>query len=68
MMRATLEKGEMKNIAIGALAVMVIGWIILAASLVIGPVWVLAVGLLLVLIGGVGAVVTTRRYKRKVGR
>ena len=67
-MRATLEKGEMKTIAIGALAVMVIGWITLAASLVVGPVWVLAVGLLLVLVGGVGAVVTTRRYKRQARR
>jgi hypothetical protein len=58
----------MKTIAIGALAVMVIGWVTLAASLVIGPVWVPAVGLLLVLVGGVGAVVTTRRYKRQARR
>lgn len=58
----------MKRIAIAALAVMVIGWIMLASSLVTGLAWSQGVGLLLVLFGGVGAVVTAMRYRRKVRR
>jgi hypothetical protein len=58
----------MKTLAIAALAVMVIGWIMLASSLVTGLVWSQGVGLLLVLFGGVGAVVTAMRHRRKVRR
>ena len=58
----------MKRIAIAALAVMVVGWIMLASSLVTGLEWSQGVGLTLVLLGGVGAFVTARRYRRKVRR
>jgi len=58
----------MKRIAIAALAVMIIGWIMFASSLLTGLAWSQGAGLILVLFGGAGAVVTTRRYKRQAKR